>query len=182
LGQSVNQVSIINPTISGVFIGDQKNKPNRTFGKFYSVEYALIKVFGGINPANLGEYGSDKEVKKNFDQAEKNLFDCLWNGTTELVTRSKFPQRSVFYLEIEYKGALYNDLSMLVEENTDLKGKATNMPKNPFKFDKLVNTLSRRKSKVAKIRVAACDELKSDADELIKELKAKGFAAEAIEC
>jgi len=182
LGQSINQVSIINPTISGVFIGDKNKEPNRTFGKFYSVQYALIKIFGGINPANLGKYSSDKEVKKNFDQSEENLFTCLWNGTTELVTRSKFPQRSVFYIEVEYKSSLYNDLPLLIEENDALKGKATNLGKNPFEFDKLVNTLSGRKGKISKIRIAACDELKEGVEGLMKKLKSQGLPAEVIEC
>lgn len=182
LGQSINQVSIINPTISGVFIGDKNKEPNRTFGKFYSVQYALIKIFGGINPANLGKYSSDKEVKKSFDQAEENLFTCLWNGTNELVTRSKFPQRSIFYLEVEYKGSMYNDLPLLIEENDALKGKVTSLTQNPFKFGKLVSTLSDRKTKISKIRVVACDELMGDVEELTKKLKANGLAVEVIEC
>ncbi len=184
LGRSVNKVSIINPTISGVFVGDESKGANRTFGKFYSVEYALIKFFGVLNPANLGDYIKDSEVKKSFDSAEESLFNCIWCGTNELITRSKFPQRSVLYLEVEYKEKVYCDLPYLVEENDYIKGRPTELKSQPFKFDKLIDAMTKRKSCVEKIRIAGCDQLKNDLIKLAGELKNRlgSDKVEVIEC
>ena len=50
---------------------------------------------------------------------KRSLINCLWNGTNELITRSKFPQRSIFYFEIEYDSHIYNDLPLLVEDSDE---------------------------------------------------------------
>jgi len=121
IGRSINQVQVINPLISTHFVGKEDEKRQQqfsTFGRFYSIEYALIKVHGALNPKNLGNYLKDEdgEIKKKFIECEKRIFQCLWNGTNELVTRSKFPQRSILYVEITYKDSIYNDLPDLVDE------------------------------------------------------------------
>jgi len=182
MGRSVNQVNIINPTISGRFVGKIKEGADQfsTFGKFYSVEYALIKIHGAINPVNLGKYLEDDDVKKKFLENESNIVNCLWNGTNELITRSKFPQRSIFYFEIEYDSALYNDLSLLVEDDENMKGKATQMQKSPFKFDRLLSTLQKRHSQIKKIRVKYCDELEHDVKDLMKKLRSLNISVEEI--
>jgi len=177
IGRSVNQVQIINPTISGRFVGKEKKGKEQfsTFGKFYSVEYALIKIQGAINSSNLGKYLEDKEITKKFEENQKKLFDCLWNGTNQLITRSKYPQRSIFYIEITYDSVIYNDLPMLVEEKPEMKGRISSLVKSPFIFDKLISTLKQRKSEIKKIRIKYCDELHEDVQDLIKKLKSTGF-------
>jgi len=182
IGRSVNKVKVISPLISGAFVGKEKKakEQNRTFGKFYSVEYALIKIPGAINPTNLGNYRENKNVQKRFDETSAKLFECLWNGTNSLITRSKFPQRSVFYLEVTYKGVIYNDLSVLIEENEKMKGFTKGLCEKPFIFDKLISALEKRKNEINLIRVAACEELSQDAKDLISKLKAKGIKAEEI--
>jgi len=183
IGRSVNKVNVISPQISGAFVGKEKERKEqfRTFGKFYSVEYALIKIHGAINPMNLGEYLKDDKVKRRFEDTHKKLFECLWEGTNNLITRSKFPQRSVFYLEVTYDGVIYNDLALLIEENDEMKGTITALSKKPFKFEKLISVLEKRKDKIKQIRVAACEELSEDTEKLISELKKKGIqTVEAI--
>src|SRR5208282_884506 len=108
IGRSVNQVQIINPMISGRFVGKVKKGAQEqfsTFGKFYSVEYALIKIQGIVNPLNLSQFLENKDIVKKYSDAESKLFECLWNGTNSLVSRSKYPQRSIFFLEVSYDGA-----------------------------------------------------------------------------
>jgi CRISPR-associated protein Csh2 len=169
LARSVNEVKIINPLISGRFIGDAKKGRETTFGKFYSVEYALIKVHGGITPRNLGKYLEDKAVMKAFKENEAELFNCLWNGTNGLVTRSKFPQRSVLYIEISYLSTMYNDLPNLVTEEK-MKGKATELAASPFNFDRFVKVMNSRAGQVQKIKIAYCEELAQDIENLVKHL------------
>ena len=194
IGRSVNQVEIINPLISGRFVGkekkqenadgnqsdDQKSEQFSTFGKFYAVDYALIKIQGIVNPINLGGYLNDAEATDSFRKAEAKLFTCLWEGTNALVTRSKYPQRSIFLLEVTYNSAIYNDLPILVEETPELKGKIRGLTTNPLKFDKLVSALSSRKGKIKNVKIASCRELANDAAQLAETIEKIGIYAELV--
>jgi CRISPR-associated protein Csh2 len=165
ISRSVNQVQIINPQISTHFVGAQNVKQEEqyaTLGRFYSVEYALIKVHGALNPQNLGNYLSDSKIKQKFEDCENKIYDCLWNGTNELVTRSKFPQRSILYLEITYKNSIYNDLPNLIDEREDLRKRPSTLGSSPFNFEKLLSALKERKKEIEKIRFKGCLEINDD--------------------
>jgi CRISPR-associated protein Csh2 len=175
LGRSINKVNILNPMIVGRFVGKEKQQSKEqfsTFGKYYSVEYALIKIHGGINPANLGKYHGEETVRKRFDENVQNLPFYLWNGTDQLITRSKFPQRSILYLEIEYDSVIYNDLPLLVKEKDEIREeKITSLPQSPFIFDDLIKEVGKRKDKIKKIRILCSSEIETDINTLITKLK-----------
>ncbi len=176
IARSVNKVDIISPSIVGRFVGKKKEgKQFSTFGKFYSVEYALIKVHGTLNQKNLIKYESDKEVMKKFQEKSSMINDCLWNGTNKLVTRSKYPQRSIFYMEVNYQDKIYNDLSTLVTENDELRGKAKSLGKAPFDFSRLVKVLTKRKSEIDSIKIRGAEDIIDDISNLKSQLKEKGL-------
>lgn len=178
IARSVNKVRIINPSITGRFVGKTENES--TIGKFYSVEFALIKVHGGLNPDNLGKYLEDESVMKEFKEKTDLIFKYLWDGTNELNTRSKYPQRSILYIEVSYKDTMHNDLPYLVQENSTLKGFANELGKSPFDFKLLVETLSKRKSSVDKVCVYGASDIDKDVDQLVSDLKSKGILVEKI--
>lgn len=182
LARSVNKVRILNPTISGRFVGKEKRGAEQwsTLGKFYSVEYALIKAQGAISKSNLGRYLDDEAVAAKFDEKESMAFECLWKGTNNLITRSKYPQRSILYVEVDYSDRTYNDLPGLVVENDDLLGFATDLGTNPFDFSGLVRALGDRKDHVVRVRICAATELESDISSLKADLDALGLAAETL--
>ncbi|MGH2612735.1 MAG: CRISPR-associated protein [Rhabdochlamydiaceae bacterium] len=163
-GRSTNQVEIIHPQISSHFVGEEKKdekgnikiKQHGTFGSFYSVEFALIKFHGVVNPSNFDNLW-DKYNKK-FNEVEKELFDCIWYGTNELQTRSKWPQQSHFLLEVTYDNKSYNDLSSLVIDVEQLKGKIKGLEemngKRKFDLKNLVKILNKRKPKSVKVRIS----------------------------
>jgi CRISPR-associated protein Csh2 len=170
IARSLNQVQLINPLITSRFVGKEvegRQQQFSTFGRFYSVEYALIKVHGALNPENLGNYLIDDDIKKKFNECENRIFQSLWNGTNELVTRSKFPQRSILYVEITYKNTIYNDLPDLVDEREDLKKRTAALGTSPFNFEKLISMIEKRKKKINKIRVKGCQEISADITRLI---------------
>ena len=165
LGRSVNEVEIWHPQISAHFKGD-KDTSTATLGRFWGVEYALIKFGGGINPSTIEKY-----FGKTFQDAEKLLLDYLWESTTELHTRSKYPQRSIFYLEVTYNKTVYNDLTNLIEDK--MTGKQKKLLDKPFATDKLVKELNSRKD-IKEIRIRGCSELNAFCKDLAKKLnKAK---------
>jgi len=179
--RSVNKVQIINPTIIGRFVGKEKTGEQfSTFGKFYSVEFALIKVQGAVNPNNLGKYSEDKEIIKKFNEKIDMIPDCLWNGTNKLITRSKYPQRSILYIDVSYKNQIYNDLPNLVDESKDLKGMAKDLSKSPFDFSKLIDTLSKRKSEIEMVQLRGAEDIAEDVDNLGAKLKSKGIPVKIL--
>lgn len=185
LGRSVNKVRIINPTISGRFVGKKnegQEKQYSTFGKFYSVEYALLKIHGAINPMNLGKYYDDNKARSRFEKVEEKLFECLWKGTNNLVTRSKFPQRSILYIEVSYDSTSYNDLPVIVGESQEMKQYATGLSKSPFDFERLIDALVERKSRVKNVKIASCDDIREDVKLLVSHLRSKGIPVQEVEC
>ena len=179
--RSVNKVQIINPTIIGRFVGKEKTGEQfSTFGKFYSVEFALIKVQGAVNPNNLGKYSEDKEIIKKFNEKIDMIPDCLWNGTNKLITRSKYPQRSILYIDVSYKNQIYNDLPNLVDESKDLKGMAKDLSKSPFDFSKLIDTLSKRKSEIEMVQLRGAEDIAEDVDDLGAKLKSNGITVKIL--
>lgn len=162
IGRSINKVRIIQPTITSRFVGSEKEgkeKQHGSIGRFYSVEYALLKIAGAINPANLAHYRDDKHIIERFEKYVDELPEILWDGTNQLVTRSKYPQRSIFFIQVDYKDTLYNDLASLFDEVESLKEKATDLPAEPFVWDKAIKTLNQRKSSIEKIRVKCIDSI-----------------------
>jgi len=181
ISRSVNKVQIINPTIVGRFVGKEKTgKQFSTFGKFYSVEYALIKVQGAVNPRNLTKYAEDKALFKKFNEKTSMIHDCMWNGTNQLITRSKYPQRSILYIDVDYKDKIYNDLPKLVDENKHLKEMAKSLGVAPFDFSKLVSVMSKRKSEINKIRIRGAEDISNDVDNLVSDLKKNGLSVEIL--
>lgn len=193
IGRSINQVQILNPMITGRFVGKErksekgdaqgdthKEEQFSTFGKFYAVDYALIKIHGAVNPMNLGQYLEDTEVLASFKKAEEKLVYCLWEGTNALITRSKFPQRSIFLLEVTYDSTIYNDLPILVEEDPTLKGKVSGLTSSPLRFEKLIEALSSRRGKVKNVVIACCRELQKDASQLKESIEKLKIPVELI--
>lgn len=178
IGYSINKPEIISPTITSHFVGKDKSGDNDnsknygSFGKFYSVNYALIKVNGVINPNNLEEHFSNANIKKNFDDNILQLKWCLWNGTNSLVTRSKYPQRSILYIEVTYKdGLLFNDLGYLIREKESLTGdKIKEFDPDGLDFSELEKVLIERKDIIDKITIISCHELNSKINELKNKL------------
>ena len=181
ISRSVNKVQIINPTIVGRFVGKEKTgKQFSTFGKFYSVEYALIKVQGVINPRNLSKHAENRMVLEKFKEKTTMINDCLWNGTNQLTTRSKYPQRSILYIYVDYKDKIYNDLPTLVNENENLKGMAKSLGDSPFDFSKLITIMSKRKSEINEIKIRGSEDISNDINSLASDLEKQGLDVEIL--
>ena len=181
LARSVNKVQVVNPTIVGRFVGkEKKGKQFSTFGKFYSVEYALIKVQGTLNPKNLIKYQNDAKIVKKFEEKTAMIHDCLWNGTNNLVTRSKYPQRSILYIDVKYKTKCYNDLTELIKESSQLQEMAKNLGNKPFDFSRFVEVMGKRKVEIEKIRICGAEDITNDIQDLHSKLNKKGLDIEII--
>jgi len=193
MGKSVNEAEPITVQIAGRFVGDEDKGRETTLGTYSVIDYALIKTIATINPANLElerikrRLGDDtktqtliEEIETNFMNSESKLLKYLWAGTNGLVSRSKFQQRSILAIEVEYDRS-YSDLDTLIGARDGSKGQsvgdndefgferlvardaskeqkhhATDLVDIEFGFKHLVATLGKRAKHVRGVRIA-CD-------------------------
>jgi len=179
LGRTVNKVAHLNPQISGRFVG-ASDKKDSTLGKYHYIEYAMIKFRGSVEPSCLEKYARSSRVWNSFCNAEKTLFECLWHGTTRLLTRSKYPQRPMLYAEVEYADcATHNDLDTLLRlELRNTKNPPYSADDFVLVCDGLEKNLSQRN--VSKFRIACSHEHANDMDNIVKSLSNSGVRVEAI--
>lgn len=176
LGRTVNKVSRVDPQISGRFVGASDTESS-TLGKYHSIEYAMIKFRGSVEPSCLEKYAENSKVWNSFCNAEKTLFECIWHGTTRLLSRSKYPQRPILYAEVEYSDCImHDDLdTLLYLEQRQAGSFALSAEDFVLVYDGLQERLSSRN--VSKFRIACSHEYVDDATKIVKTLDDSGVSA-----
>lgn len=99
MGRSLHQTEISTEQGTGAFASGDK-KSQATFRTEYKLPYALIG-FNGIINEKAAKYSTMTEADKTL------LLEGIWEGTKNLISRSKFGQNPVLLLNIEYKDAFY---------------------------------------------------------------------------
>ncbi|PAC26478.1 type I-B CRISPR-associated protein Cas7/Csh2 [Flectobacillus sp. BAB-3569] len=95
MGRSLHKTEIITEQGTGAFASGDK-KGQATFRTEYKVPYCLIG-FNGIINEKAANYSTMSEADKEL------LLDGIWQGTKNLISRSKFGQNPVLLLAINYK-------------------------------------------------------------------------------
>ncbi|MGC9218855.1 MAG: type I-B CRISPR-associated protein Cas7/Csh2 [Athalassotoga sp.] len=81
----------------------------RTFRNEYKVPFALMAVYAIANQ-------NSSKISDATDEDLSKMINALWNGTNNLITRSKTEHRSRFMLEIEYKPEFEGHIGALDEK------------------------------------------------------------------
>lgn len=141
---------------TGAFASGQ-GKEQRTFREEYVLPYALIAFYGIVNQQ------AAKTTKMTADDAEK-LFEAIWYGTKNLITRSKIGQRPLFLLLVEYEASNANSYIGRLDRFLDLKTEKEgigirdeelrDVAQITLDLGRLEKALSERNSKISKIRFA----------------------------
>lgn len=95
MGRSLHKTEIITEQGTGAFASGDK-KGQATFRTEYKVPYSLIG-FNGIINEKAANYSTMSEADKEL------LLDGIWQGTKNLISRSKFGQNPVLLIAIKYK-------------------------------------------------------------------------------
>lgn len=95
MGRSLHKTEIITEQGTGAFASGDK-KGQATFRTEYKVPYSLIG-FNGIINEKAANYSTMSEADKEL------LLDGIWQGTKNLISRSKFGQNPVLLVAIKYK-------------------------------------------------------------------------------
>lgn len=147
VGKSLHKTKIEQIKGTGAFAsGDGKDQ--NTFRVEYVIPYSLI-AFQGIVNENVGK------LTQLSPEDIILLRDGIWNGTRNLITRSKFGQLPRIYLEIEYceENFFIGDLNNRIKLTHDLKDDTYIRSIDEVKLDltQLLKSILYNKDKISKI-------------------------------
>lgn len=154
MGKSLNETVVVEEQGTGAFASGDK-KGQATFRTEYKLPYAIIG-FNGIVNEKAGEYSLMQEEDKDL------LIEGIWEGTKNLISRSKFGQMPLFLLSIDYKDPFYiGNLRqrLKLDCENELKIRST----NDYALDvtQLIDALEENKAKINKITVQLDSRLKA---------------------
>jgi CRISPR-associated protein Csh2 len=171
MGRSLHKVEIVHIKGTGAF-ASRLGKEQRTFRDEYILPYALICFYGIVNE-NASKTTGLTEEDVNL------LLDGMWNGTKNLISRSKVGQVPRLLIRVIYKeenyhiGDLDNKLS-LVKNNKEMRDEQIRGVQD-FRIDlsRLFKTMTDSKDKIAKIEFELSPDLRLVKDE--KEVSIREF-------
>ncbi len=99
MGCSLHKTEVVTEQGTGAFASGDK-KSQATFRTEYKVPYALIGFNGVINEKSA-------QYSQMSDEDKELLKEGIWEGTKNLISRSKFGQTPVLLLIINYKDSFY---------------------------------------------------------------------------
>jgi len=147
MGRSLHKVEIITEQGTGAFASSDK-KTQKTFRTEYKLPYALIG-FNGIINEKAAQYTGMTENDKDL------LFESIWEGTLNLISRSKFGQQPLFLMFINYKEPFYisnlRQKIKLVSELDDTQIRSINDYK--LDFAEIINILKQYKDKIENFKI-----------------------------
>ncbi len=157
MGRSLHPVQINHIKGTGAFASGE-GKGQATFREEYFVMYSLIGFYGIINE-NAAKY-----TKLTNDDVTL-LLDGIWNGTKNLISRSKIGQTPRLLLKIDYKepnfliGDLDSYLKLIINENLSTPEKIRDTDDYQVDLTGLVKILKQYQDKIDKINFKTDDRL-----------------------
>ncbi len=166
MGRSLNKVEIGQIKGTGAFASGE-GREQKTFREEYILPYSLIGFYGIINE-------NAAESTNLSDEDVQLLLDGIWNGTKNLISRSKFGQTPRILLQIEYNednffiGDLNNKIS--ITHNYDDDKKLRKINELEIDLSNLIDSLVENKDKIKQINYKIDDEVRFKGDISIEEL------------
>ena len=149
IGRSLHRVKL--EYIKGTTVSPSGEDLTRgTFTEMYILPYSLICFYGVVNE-NSAEY------TRLTEEDVKTLMDGLWNGTKNLISRSKVGQMPRLLLKVNYKEKNYHigDLSALLKLESSLRGEEIRDTADyTINTSSLVKTLKDNLEKVKDVELA----------------------------
>ncbi|KYC44492.1 MAG: hypothetical protein APG12_01691 [Candidatus Methanofastidiosum methylothiophilum] len=155
MGRSLNKVELKYLKGSGAFASGE-GKEAKTFREEWVVPYSIISFYGVINE-NAAKSTLLTEEDVNL------LIEGIWNGTKNLISRSKVGQMPRLLIKIDYLENNYHigDLDKMIEISSDLSDEQLR-DISDFRLDisKLINTLVKNKDKISSVNYIIDDRTK----------------------
>lgn len=162
MGKSLHQNTITEEQGTGAFASGDK-KGQATFRTEYKVPYSLIG-FNGIINEKAAAYSKMQEEDKEL------LLEGIWEGTKNLISRSKFGQTPLLLLSIDYKapfyiGSLRQRLQLICENELKIRSTADYL----VDLTDLLKVISEHQDKINKIHLRTDPRLQLTASESLHE-------------
>lgn len=147
MGKSLHQAEIITEQGTGAFASGDKKKQT-TFRTEYKIPYAIIG-FNGIVNEKAAQYTQMSESDREL------LLEGIWNGTKNLISRSKFGQNPLLLITINYKEPYYigglRQRLKIESDKSDLQIRST----EDYKIDltKLISEIKEQANKIESVEV-----------------------------
>jgi CRISPR-associated protein Csh2 len=170
MGRSLHKVEIKHIKGTGAF-ASKPGATQKTFREEDILPYSLICFYGIINE-NAAKHtnltGNDVDL----------LLDGMWNGTKNLITRSKAGQMPRLLLKVNYKESDYHigDLDKLIKiKDIDKieQEKLRDITDVPIDASELIETLNRNKDKIESVELKVDERLDIDFSALDKSIQKK---------
>jgi CRISPR-associated protein Csh2 len=150
----------------------EERKAGGAFTEAWILPYSLICFYGVIN-----ENGAkDTELR---EEDVSDLLDGMWNGTKNLITRSKFGQMPRFLMRVIYNEGNYHigdlDKKICLEKEKDDK-ELRSISDVKIDITELIETLKAKKGRIEKIQFEINDDVMFKMNQV--EIKGKSLAEE----
>lgn len=151
IGRSLHRVKVAFMKGTTVMPSDKKSKQG-TFTEQYVLPYSLIGFYGIVNE------NAAKTTQLTTDDVN-TLMDGLWNGTKNLISRSKVGQMPRLLLNVTYKEKNYHigDLNALIKKDkSDLPDEEIrNITQITLDISQLIDALAKNAQKIDHIEYSA---------------------------
>jgi len=146
-GRSLHQVEIKHIKGTGAFASGE-GKQQKTFREEYILPYSLISFYGVIN-----EKAAEKTSMTEDDSSL--MIEGIWNGTKNLITRSKFGQMPRLLIKVTYNDENYFigdlDKKIKIEHDLDDDKKLRDIKEMELNISELINALKNDLNKIESI-------------------------------
>ena len=154
-GKSLHKVEPMFIKGTGAFASG-KDKGQKTFREEYVVPYSLISFYGIINE------NTAKHTNLTEDDINK-LVDAIWNGTKNLISRSKMGQTPRLLIKVNYKENNYHigDLDKCLVLKSEVKDEEIRSTEDyVIDMTKLIEIMLKNKDKIENVEYIWDDRLK----------------------
>lgn len=159
MGRSLHRVEVKRIKGTGAFAASA-NKSNKTFREEFILPYSLIGFYGIVNE-KAGEHTNLK------DEDIELLMDGIWNGTKNLISRSKVGQVPRLLMKVNYNeeyfhiGDLLNNIKLVSEkEDEEIRG----LEDFAINIDEFLETLRDDKEKIESVEICKDKRLVTNVD------------------
>lgn len=154
MGRSLHQTEVSTEQGTGAFASGDK-KSQATFRTEYKLPYALIGINGIINEKAA-------QYSKMTEEDQQMLLEGIWEGTKNLISRSKFGQNPVLLLTVEYNEPFYvgNLRQRVTVESAKNDLEIRGLEDITLNLTDLVAELNKYRAKISKVTLKADSRLK----------------------
>ena len=170
MGYSLFKVKMEYIKGTGAFASIGEKNEQRSFRQEYLIPYTLINFYGIINQRAA-------ESTNLSTEDVDIMLNAMWEGTQNLITRTKAGQQPRLLIKVDYKGDYYiGSIDKLIKFETEKNEEAIrNIEEGTLILSKLKDELVKNKERIESVYIRQDENVLTDID-FIQELKNNGIA------